>query len=114
MTTTRIPGQFTAGVVTLADAATITLDGSLGTDFLVTIAGDRTLAFTKMTEGVSYWLWIIQGASGSHLLNISALTIGTTVAAPTLSTTAGLRDCLGLRYRSSHLNLMSYSLGYAA
>jgi len=57
---------------TLTDGATITLNGSLGINFRVTLAGNRTLAFTNITTGKTYKIEINQDATGNRHFTLPA------------------------------------------
>ena len=57
-------------VVGLTDAATIAVDASLGNDFRVTIAGNRTIANpSNPTDGQKVVLHVTLGAAGSLALS---------------------------------------------
>lgn len=86
-------------ISTLTDGATITWDLKTSTMATVTIAGNRTLAFTNPVRGY-YTLKVIQGSGGSHALTLPA---GSKVAnggggAVTLSTAASAVDILTFWY----------------
>jgi hypothetical protein len=80
-------------LVTLTDAATIAFDASLGDDFKVTLAGNRTMGNpTNVTAGQTGHISVYQDATGSRTLAWSSnwnLPGGT---APTLTTTASAED----------------------
>ena len=93
-------------VVVLTDAATIAVDASLGNDFRVTIAGNRTMGNpSNPTDGQKITLQITQGAGGS-----SAITWGSVyqfsdgLPQPILSTTAGQTDLLAFIYNAAKTN----------
>lgn len=52
--------------VDLADAATVTLNCQIGTKFIVTISGNRTLDISNPVDGQSIELWVVQDGAGSH------------------------------------------------
>ena len=83
-----------AALVALTDAATIAVDLATGTNFIVTLAGNRTLgAPTNAKPGMSGTILIKQDATGSRTLayNTAWLPFGST---PALSTAANAVDLL--------------------
>jgi len=83
-------------VVALTDAATIAVDLSLGNNFSVTLAGNRTLGDpTNVTAGQSGFIVVTQDGTGSRTLAYGGTKYkfagGT---APTLTTTAAAVDVL--------------------
>lgn len=107
----------TSGVVTLTDGATPALDASLGNTFLLTAAGDRTIAVpTNPTSGQK--ITIAHKASGGARtlsLNTGAggFRFGTDITALT-STTSGLTDYIGAIYNAadSKWDVVSYIKGF--
>jgi len=107
----------TSGVVTLSDGATPALDASLGNTFLLTAAGNRTIAVpTNPTSGQK--ITIVHKASGGARtlsLNTGAggFRFGTDITALT-STTSGLTDYIGAIYNSadSKWDVVSYIKGF--
>ena len=82
---------------TETDAATITLDWSdktKGKIRTVTLAGNRTLAFSNVTANQFLILRVIQGGSGSNTLTYPANTDFSYGVDPTLSTAVGDIDWL--------------------
>jgi hypothetical protein len=112
---TEGPGTVSAGVkkfvavaapnavITLADAATIATDASLGNHFRVTLGGNRTLGNpTNPTDGQKIMWEIIQDATGSRTIALGAkFALGTDISTVTLTTTANKRDFLGAVYNAS-------------
>jgi hypothetical protein len=93
-------------VTALTDASTINIDASLGNDFTVTIAGNRTIAApTNPVSGQSMTLEITQGSGGNHTLTWATGSNGFSTTAlggdPLLSATAGALDILAFRYSAS-------------
>ena len=82
---------------TLADGATVTIDQYRGDDFVVTLAGNRTLALTNPTKGQSVMLRVIQDATGSRTLSYPASVKWPGGTAPTLTTTASRTDWIGFK-----------------
>jgi hypothetical protein len=95
--TTTESGAVAPAVVNLADAATIAVDASLGNDFRVTIAGNRTMGNpANPAKGQQIIFQVTQGSSGSFTLSWdSSYEFSADLPQPTLSTTAGQTDVLG-------------------
>lgn len=89
--------------VALTDAATISVDASLGNHFRVTLGGNRTLGNpTNATDGQKLLFEIIQDATGSRTLTLDTkFAFGTDITAFTATTTASKRDFLGVVYNST-------------
>lgn len=106
-------------VVTMTDGATITPNLDLGKVFKVTLGGNRTLGTPiNGTNGRSYIFIISQDATGSRTLGYSPYyRFGTDVASPTLSTTAGRQDYLGMVFQArgnrTSMDVVAVSKGYA-
>jgi hypothetical protein len=94
------PGALTPAVVQLTDAAMITVDASLGNDFRVTIAGDRTMASPVNAEnGQQIIFQVTQGSGGPFTLTWdSGYEFSSDLPQPALSTGAGQTDLLGFVY----------------
>ena len=90
-------------VVGLTDAATIAVNASLGNDFRVTIAGNRTIANpSNPTDGQKVVLHVTQGAAGSFALSWgSAFQFSDGLPQPVLSTQAGRTDLLGFIFNAA-------------
>lgn len=90
-------------VVSLTDAATVAVDLSLGNNFALTIAGNRTLGDpTNVTAGQSGVIVVTQDGTGSRTLAYAGTKwkfAGGT--APTLTTTASAVDVLAYYVESS-------------
>lgn len=81
--------------VTLTDGATITIDMSLGNNFQVTLAGNRTLgAPTNVVAGQSGVIRVIQDGTGSRTLAYNSIFKFPGGSAPTLTTAANSVDLL--------------------
>ena len=82
----------------LTDAATIAVDASLGNDFRVTIAANRTMGNpANPVDGQKITFQVTQGAGGSSAITWgSSYEFSTGLPQPTLSTTAGQTDLLAL------------------
>ena len=100
--TTTEQGALAPAVVGLTDAATIAVDASLGNDFRVTIAGNRTMGNpANPTDGQQIIFQITQGTAGSAAIAWgSSYEFSTGLPQPTLSTTAGQTDLLGFVYNA--------------
>lgn len=81
-------------VQTITYSATPTLDGSLGTNFKITLTGDVTgLAFSNIVTGKQYRLVIQQDSIGSHTFTFpsnSKAPLGVFDTGTTLRTTSGV------------------------
>lgn len=88
--------------VSISDGATLATDASLGSQFQVTIAGNRTLgAPTNPRDGQKVVWRIKQDGTGNRTLTFNAIfRFGTTIPSITLTTTAGKIDYIGAIYNS--------------
>lgn len=77
-------------IATLTDGATVTLDAAASASNVVTIAGNRTIAFTNVGVGASFSLEIHQDPTGSRTVTWpgGVTWLGTGGVAPTLPTAA--------------------------
>ena len=102
---TTAAGTLFSGTVTtaLTDQATIATDANLGSQFRVTLGGNRTLgAPTNPKDGQTCTWEFIQDGTGSRTLSLNAVfALGTTVTSTTLTTTAAKRDFLTAVYNST-------------
>jgi hypothetical protein len=96
-------GAVVPAVVNLADAASIAVDASLGNDFRVTIAGNRSMNIpTNPSDGQQIVIQVTQGPGGSFMLTwASGYEFSADLPQPTLSTNAGQTDLLGFIYNSA-------------
>jgi len=100
--------------VALADAATVVWNLSLGFDFTLTLAGNRTLAFpTSGKVGQRGRIRIQQDGTGNRTLALAANLKTAGGLAITLSTAAGAVDVLYYDYVSSTECLLSLMKGIA-
>jgi hypothetical protein len=116
--TTTESGAVAPAVVNLADAATIAVDASLGNDFRVTIAGNRTMGTpANPADGQKITFQVTQGAGGSCTLSWSSgYEFSAGLPQPTLSTTAGQTDLLGFIYNANKSKwlLVAFVSGFAS
>lgn len=100
--------------LTLADAATISWDTSLGQVATFTfVSNNRTMgAPTNLKNGAFYALAVIQNA-GSNTLTWNSVFKWAAGAAPTLSTAAGAKDYLVFRSDGTNLYEQGRALGDA-
>ena len=98
--TTVESGAIAPAVVVLTDAATISVDASLGNDFRVTLGASRTMSNpANPSDGQQIIFQITQGSGGSAAITWgTAYEFSTGLPQPTLSTTAGQLDLLGFIY----------------
>jgi hypothetical protein len=101
--TTVGSGAVAPAVVHLTDAATIAVDASLGNDFRVTVAGNRTMGTPASPEnGQQVIFQVTQGSGGSFTLSWdSGYEFSSGLPQPVLSTGAGQTDLLGFVYNGS-------------
>ncbi len=101
--TTVEPGAVAPDVIQLTDAATIAVDASLGNDFRVTIAGNRTMGTpANPTNGEQIIFQITQGSGAPHTITwASGYEFSAGLPQPTLSSTAGQTDLLGFVYNAT-------------
>ena len=101
--TTVEPGAVAPAVVALADAATVSVDASLGNDFRLTIAGNRTMGNpANPADGQKVTFQVTQASGGPFTLSWgSGYEFSTGLPQPTLSTTAGQTDLLGFIYNAA-------------
>lgn len=86
-------------VVTLTDAATINIDASLGNNFRVVLAGNRTLANpTGLIDGQVFNVRIKQDGTGSRTLAYGTKYKFPGGTAPVLSTAANALDFMSCQY----------------
>jgi hypothetical protein len=98
------PGGIAPAVVVLTHAATIAVNASLGNDFRVTIAGNRTIAKpSNPVNGQQIIFQITQGPGGPFTITWgTGYEFSTGQPQPTLSTGAGQTDLLGFIYNAAH------------
>ena len=89
-------------IVTVTDAACISVNFALGNNFLVTLGGNRTLkAPANCTAGQTGNFYVIQDSSGSRTLSYNSAWQFVSAAAPTLSTGSSDVDILVYSARSA-------------
>jgi len=85
-----LTGVATGNIVTLSDAASISVDMSAGMNFSVTITDDRAMANpSNATAGQSGVFIVIQDGSGGHALTWGNQYYFPAGTAPTMGTAAG-------------------------
>ncbi len=72
----------------LTDSSTITIDWTQGNQQLVTLGGNRTIAFSNFIPGSTLRFIVCQDATGSRTLTWPASVSWSGATAPTLTTTA--------------------------
>jgi putative exporter of polyketide antibiotics len=86
-----------------ASAGTATLDLSKGNTHNITMpAGNITIAISNATVGQCFMVNITQDANGSRTVTWFTTIKWAGGTAPTLTTTASKRDCLGFRVTGSN------------
>ncbi len=111
--TTVTAPQFASTVQTLTDGATITFNANNGSNAAVTLAGNRTLAFSNVVAGSYYTLIVIQDATGGRTLTLPANSkvIGGGSGAVTLSSTASSVDLITFYYDGT-IYYVTYGTNY--
>ena len=87
-------GAITTTEKSLTDSSTITIDWTQGNQQLVTLGGNRTIAFTNYIPGAALRLVACQDATGSRTLTWPAAVLWNSGTSPTLTTTASKCDVL--------------------
>jgi hypothetical protein len=105
--------QFASTVQTLTDGATITFNGNNGSNAVVTLGGNRTLAWSNTVAGTYYTLRVIQDATGSRTLTLpsGSKVIGGGAGAITLSTAAASVDLITFYYDGTNY-YVTYGTNY--
>ena len=89
-------------IVTVTDAACISVNFALGNNFLVTLAGNRTLKKpAECTVGQGGNIYLVQDGTGSRTLAYNTAWQFVSASVPTLSTGAADVDMLVFNARSS-------------
>ena len=89
-----VNGSARTTTTTVTDGATVTIDASLGNNFVVTLGGNRTLAFSNLVVGQKISFAVTQDATGSRTLAYPAAVTFGSAGAPTLDTAAGSTDIM--------------------
>lgn len=97
--------------INLTDAATIASDASLGRQFRVTLAGNRTLAApSNPSDGQMLQYEITQDGTGGRTLTLaSGFAFGTDLTSIVLSTAPGATDILGVKYHAGKAKFLVFS-----
>lgn len=111
--------RITAGVVTLTDAATVSLDASQGNTFYLAAAGDRTIDIpTNAVNGQKITI-IHHATSANRTLSLTtgssgAFLFGTDITALS-ATTANSKDVIGCIYntQASRWLVVAYAKGFS-
>ena len=92
--------QYSSTVQTLTDGATITFNANNGSNAVVTLGGNRTLAFSNTRTGAYYTLRVIQDGTGSRTLAMpgTVKVIGGGAGVITLSTAANSVDIISFYF----------------
>jgi len=95
----QMTGELSPAVVTLTDAATITVNAGAGNDFRVTLGGSRTLGNPSGgTDGQKITFDI---TSAGYTLSYGSAYEFTAAGPPALASGAGYNDLLGFRFKAS-------------
>lgn len=115
----RTSKRITTGVVALSDAATVSLDASLGNTFTLSAVGDRTIDIpTNPVNGQRITI-IHNAVSSTRTLSLTtgssgSFQFGTDITTLT-GTTSGTRDYIGCIYNSTtqRWHVIAYSKGHS-
>ena len=100
--TVAVSGAAMGTIITLTDAASITVNGNHGNNFVVTLAGNRTLsAMSPANPGQTGLIYVYQDGTGSRTLSYNSIYKFSGGTAPTLTTTAAAVDVLSYSVRTS-------------
>jgi hypothetical protein len=103
-------GAQTVAFQALTDAATINVDAALSNHFLVTLAGNRTLANpTNLRDGGIYNFYVKQDGTGSRTLGYGSLFKWPGGSAPSLTTSGNALDLIIAQYNAT-LNILACSI----
>ena len=109
-------GKVVPSVVALTDAATITVDASLGNQFTVTLGGNRTLANpTNASNGQLMLFRIKQDATGGRTLTLgSNYVLGASINSTALTATPNIVDYMLVTYDSvrGKFDVLAFSDAY--
>lgn len=109
-------GAVIESVVSLTDAATISVDATLGNIFTVTLGGNRTLGNpTGAVNGQKMVFRIRQDGTGSRTITLDTkYRLGSDITTVSLSTSANKTDYLGVIYHSSDdkFDVVAFVKGY--
>jgi hypothetical protein len=96
-------GYLAPAVVALTDAATISVNAAAGSDFRVTLGGNRTLGNpSSPVDGQKILFQVTQDATGSRTLAYgTAYEFGAGLGVPSLSSAPGTTDLLGFIYNAA-------------
>lgn len=105
--------QYSSTVQTLTDGVTVTFNATNGSNAVVTLGGNRTLAWSNTVAGTYYTLRVIQDATGSRTLTLPAgsKVIGGGSGAITLSTAANAVDLITFYYDGTNYYI-TYGTNY--
>lgn len=104
-------GNLTGGILSLTDAAIITLNAAnlyIGYVASVILGGNRTLTISNATDGQNIVVRVTQDATGSRTLTVTNGRATTAVPAISLATAAGAITYVSLRYEAT-LNKFAYT-----
>lgn len=107
LTANQVRADLGEKVVTLTDAATITLDASLANNFRVVLGGNRTLANpTNLIDGQVFNVRILQDDTGGRTLDFGSMYAFPGGVAPTLTAAADSLDFMSCQYDAADSTLI--------
>jgi hypothetical protein len=87
-------GQISSTIQVDADGANVTFNFNQGNVHQLTLAGNRTLAFSNLRSGATYVLFLIQDGTGNRAVTWPGNAKFGAAGTPVLSTTANKRDAI--------------------
>ena len=99
-------------ITTLTDAATITIDWSQSKYQQVTLAGNRTIAFSNVAVGQEIVLVLKQDGTGSRTITWPSGIKWSGGSAPTLTTTASKSDRISIHCVATGAYLATSALNF--
>jgi hypothetical protein len=111
-----VVGNFVTRASVLVDAATVAVNARLSNQFQLTLVSNRTLGNpTNAVDGQVIVFEITQDGAGNRTLTLDTkYNFGSTIASITLSTAAGARDLLTVRYclAADLFDVVAFVAGY--
>lgn len=87
--------------VDLVDGSTVTATLPDSDRFIVTLGGNRTLAFSTPSDGQTFQVWVVQDGTGGRTLTYPANVVFPNNIAPTLNVVGGNFDVLEFTYNQA-------------
>ncbi|MBF0331635.1 MAG: hypothetical protein HQL17_06830 [Candidatus Omnitrophica bacterium] len=98
---TKVQGQLAVGTYALTDGATIAVNWDNGNAQYVTLGGNRQITFSNPAADTTYYLVLVQDATGTRTITSWPSVIWGGGVAPVLTTTATKADIVSCLYMSA-------------